>query len=303
MSIMDLRRRLQQLDSQILQQKLLLAKLAQDREDVEGELHATATFSVMLLPFEMTREIFLRRQAPRSDLFWNIHPRKITTQLPLVLLSTPGKTPRRNAHGSTVPLPGPYCFAFVCAICATILHNYSSTVKSLELDMAQHSLQNMLLFTSAPNLVEARCSAFNFTPPTSTVLHPRLRLLALGYGKRAPDMLRYLTLPALESLDISAMDDTTYPSLYEFLTHSSPPLLTLHIRLDNDDFDWDQCFDCVEETLENLELHSPSKLAQSCMYDYGSAGNYHRWPKLRTLAYRSLPSSYDKQPLQSISEL
>ncbi|KAF7355755.1 hypothetical protein MSAN_01493400 [Mycena sanguinolenta] len=54
-----LRRRLAELDAQIVEQKRVLDELQRTRSDVERELHATATFPVLKLPTEITAEIFL----------------------------------------------------------------------------------------------------------------------------------------------------------------------------------------------------------------------------------------------------
>ncbi|KAF8213921.1 hypothetical protein K438DRAFT_2009051 [Mycena galopus ATCC 62051] len=53
-----LRRRLEELDAQIVEQRRLLHALQQTRLGVEQELHATATYPVLTLPTEITTEIF-----------------------------------------------------------------------------------------------------------------------------------------------------------------------------------------------------------------------------------------------------
>lgn len=53
-----LRRRLAQLEVQIVAQRRVLEKLQQTRSDVESELHATATYPVSKLPTEIAAEIF-----------------------------------------------------------------------------------------------------------------------------------------------------------------------------------------------------------------------------------------------------
>ncbi|KAF7352423.1 F-box domain-containing protein [Mycena venus] len=54
-----LRKRLAELDAQIVEQRRALAELEQTRSDVERELHATA-YPVLTLPVEITTEIFLQ---------------------------------------------------------------------------------------------------------------------------------------------------------------------------------------------------------------------------------------------------
>ncbi|KAJ7804310.1 hypothetical protein B0H14DRAFT_2884869, partial [Mycena olivaceomarginata] len=53
-----LRRRLAELDAQIVEQKRVLEELQHTRSDVERELHATATYPVVELPIDITAEIF-----------------------------------------------------------------------------------------------------------------------------------------------------------------------------------------------------------------------------------------------------
>ncbi|KAJ7739918.1 hypothetical protein B0H16DRAFT_1424475, partial [Mycena metata] len=55
----DLRRRLVELNTEIVEQKRVLAALQSDRAAVEDELNATATFPILTLPVEITTEIFI----------------------------------------------------------------------------------------------------------------------------------------------------------------------------------------------------------------------------------------------------
>jgi hypothetical protein len=86
------------------------------------------------------------------------------------------------------------------------------------------------LLRSAPNLTEAIFGNVNFTyiysMPSEKLVLPALRRLIFeeSAGWRDPDngILRYLSLPALETLSVS-MNDGFFP----FLKHSSPPLQEL----------------------------------------------------------------------------
>ncbi|KAJ7739888.1 hypothetical protein B0H16DRAFT_1568198 [Mycena metata] len=60
MPTVDLRRRLVELDAQILEQKRALLDLQRTRVAVERELHKTATYPIITLPVEVTIEIFHR---------------------------------------------------------------------------------------------------------------------------------------------------------------------------------------------------------------------------------------------------
>ncbi|KAJ7432288.1 hypothetical protein B0H11DRAFT_2381324 [Mycena galericulata] len=180
---------------------------------------------------------------------------------------------------------------------------YASPLSSYSLPWSQLTrfegeIDDMELFKSAQNLVEVRCAAMGSpTAPTSTISHPRLRSLALietEEGDPAPDILEYLTLPALQSLDISAMSDTTYASLQPFIARSSPPLLSLSIRVDDPQFtDWAECLDRVGTTLENLELYSPSEKVQLSLLNPESGQFVPRLPNLRALTFLNVsPANY-----------
>ncbi|KAJ7462153.1 hypothetical protein FB451DRAFT_1562706 [Mycena latifolia] len=69
MTTTDLRRRLAQLDAQILGQRAVLVELERNRVDVERDLWATATFPVVALPIEITTEIFLWCLPEHEDTF------------------------------------------------------------------------------------------------------------------------------------------------------------------------------------------------------------------------------------------
>ncbi|KAJ7129204.1 hypothetical protein C8R44DRAFT_872497 [Mycena epipterygia] len=160
------------------------------------------------------------------------------------------------------------------------------TPPSLQLTKFDSEIDDLKLFTLAPNLAEARCAMTYLysTVQTSIILHPRLQSLTLCASpdfEKPIDILQHLTLPALQSLHISEMEDTAYPSLQPFLTRSSPPLLTLSIRADDEDFhDLEECFSCVNDTLENLELVSPSKDVQLTILRI----YYPHFPHLQTLS-------------------
>ncbi|KAJ7755847.1 hypothetical protein B0H16DRAFT_1417476, partial [Mycena metata] len=58
MPTIDLRRRLVELDAQIIEQERVLRDLQQTRVAVERELRETATYPILTLPVEITTEIF-----------------------------------------------------------------------------------------------------------------------------------------------------------------------------------------------------------------------------------------------------
>ncbi|KAJ7129207.1 hypothetical protein C8R44DRAFT_776154 [Mycena epipterygia] len=418
-STADLRRRLLQLDAQILEQKLVLHKLEQTRLEVERKLIATATFPVVQLPVEIATKIFLQcLPAPEDKVTYDMktHMRPFEPQAPLALasvcwrwrdiaLSTAGlwSTIRYDlSYPIRLPVEAPEVMeryikrwldravsqplsiffylrgedeckdlddsnSFTPNRLRNLIHSYSHTIQHISLDMCQHTLHQlgldfqhfpvlksanfgsawsgyrdpdrenpvnvfvnapqlhdicldrpgafsyfvlpwsqltkfdgdidtMDLFALAPNIVEARCSMQYLLPsPTSVIFHPQLRSLTLTKSvdsTKPLDILEYLTLPALQTLHISEMEDTSYPSLHTFLSRSSPPLLALSIRLDDEDFfDWDECFTCVGATLENLELEFPSVAVQHSLFEYRTkpAKFAFRFPNLRTLSLSNAP--------------
>ncbi|KAJ6561436.1 hypothetical protein DFH09DRAFT_493565 [Mycena vulgaris] len=59
MTTAHLRRRLAELEAQIVEQRLVLDELEQNRSVTQDELRATATYPVSTLPFEITANIFV----------------------------------------------------------------------------------------------------------------------------------------------------------------------------------------------------------------------------------------------------
>ncbi|KAJ7780927.1 hypothetical protein B0H16DRAFT_1877749 [Mycena metata] len=79
MPTIDLRRRLVELNAQILEQKRALRDLQQTRVTVERELRETATYPILTLPVEITTEIFHRLPfetvySSASELWRNMSP-------------------------------------------------------------------------------------------------------------------------------------------------------------------------------------------------------------------------------------
>ncbi|KAJ6561465.1 hypothetical protein DFH09DRAFT_494198 [Mycena vulgaris] len=166
----------------------------------------------------------------------------------------------------------------------TVLSDYIPP--SFQLTKFEGDIENLELFALAPNLTQIKCTVDYLVPlPASEISHARLESLTLDGEK---DILQHLALPALQSLHISAMEDTTYPTLLSFLTRSSPPLRTLCIRVDDQKFgDWGECISCVGGTLENLELHSPSNKVQVAVFRCHSFCLDLRspLPRLQTLSF------------------
>ncbi|KAJ7506521.1 hypothetical protein B0H11DRAFT_2219221 [Mycena galericulata] len=407
MATAALRQRLLQLDAQISEQRLILANLEQKRLNVERELHATATFPVVQLPVEMTREIFLRCVGSDQIANAGYHLGNTMSQIPLnlasvcrhwreIALATPnlwstlhfdfdylssephiidGFIHRWLGRAESHPLSLHFRLrgifgddewrdGYTPLLLHDLLDRYSKTIHFLDVDMSQNGIrqvgldlqrfpvlksakvgnpwsaygphadhqnpvrlfgnapsitdihfdgssfyyvfpwlqltkfdgeiETMELFEMAPNLIEVRCSVeLLHATPQSEIVHPRLRSLIFtesGPRSKAIDILEYLTLPALETLHVSKMRDTSYPSLVSLLDRSSPPLHTLSIRVDNPDFfDWADCITSVGTTLENLELDSPTEEVQLSLFDdrhrHTSTYRVPSVPNLRTLTF------------------
>ncbi|KAJ6515508.1 hypothetical protein C8R45DRAFT_1139916 [Mycena sanguinolenta] len=138
----------------------------------------------------------------------------------------------------------------------------------LQLTTFEGPISGMELFQIAQNLTDTTCAVDCLRQGAAALApthHARLQSLALvGNHEDPEDILGYLTLPALRCLRISEVLDATYPTLHSFLLRSSPPLVTLALRGDNDGFtDWQECLSSVAVTLENLELEQPSARFQN----------------------------------------
>ncbi|KAJ7742785.1 hypothetical protein B0H16DRAFT_1562352 [Mycena metata] len=164
---------------------------------------------------------------------------------------------------------------------------------------------SMQLFTF-PNLTTVRCwVAESLDPlPVSPIHHSRLETLGFveyHYSRGSGDILLHLSLPALRTLRIEHLHDTTYPSLLPFLARSAPPLTTLVISGENPEFsNCHECISAVAATLENLELDAPTKQIRNLILRTGAASSSWRQddptispplPKLKSLGF--LQPSYD----------
>ncbi|KAJ6458635.1 hypothetical protein C8R47DRAFT_1162915 [Mycena vitilis] len=149
---------------------------------------------------------------------------------------------------------------------------------------------DMDMFILAPNLIEVACDLFAQDPWTTPVItHPNLRRLSITHSG-SDDILRRLSLPGLQSLDISNVDQDS--SLELFLMRSSPPLLSLCLHGDNSCFDeWHRWTYQVGGTLENLRLKCPSREILSTIFDPFTTKNLHSLPNLRTLRFDYAPGN------------
>ncbi|KAJ7429493.1 hypothetical protein FB451DRAFT_1328394 [Mycena latifolia] len=410
MAAADLRRRLLELDAQIVKQKLVLAELERDRAAAQHELHATATYPVVSLPFEITAKFFVHCLPLPHENFYSESPmaQELRETVPLVLLSV-CRAWRNDAIAtpslwSTVSSKPGLIEGFIdlwlsragrCPLSLSfklygfegmisedspfqssrvrdIIHRHSHRLQRLELGMAEWEIRklelqsasfpllqsarlgcayspgndphpgavfgnaprlhdfsllrsaggttlgsfslpwlqltkfegqvdNLDLFTLAPNLCEAKIysDSESFEPPPSTITHAKLHSLTLVQEDSGSfNIFPFLTLPALQSLDISAVHPPTYLPLRSFIMRSSPPLLSLSVNAGQMYFsDWAQSFPHVAATLENLTLRYPSTPLLSTIFDSGGC-----LTSLRTLRNLSLLDVYGPLDFQELSE-
>ncbi|KAJ7768528.1 hypothetical protein B0H16DRAFT_319001 [Mycena metata] len=144
-------------------------------------------------------------------------------------------------------------------------------------------IDNLALFTLASNLLDARIAIeYLEEVPDPPISHPTLRSLALvtsWQGTKPVDLLKYLELPALQSLHVSEVDNIE-DSFFSFLERSSPPLQTLSMGGTVELSEWQECLLLVNPTLENLELDSPSNEIQRSIL------TCHRLPSVQTVLPR-----------------
>ncbi|KAJ7682275.1 hypothetical protein DFH06DRAFT_1464047 [Mycena polygramma] len=340
MATIDLRRRLVELDAQIVAQKCALLELQEHRAAVDRELRATAIYpAVSTLPAEIAAEIF-GHCIPQVDL--HERPEDAPTSTPFVLmgvcrawkeitLSTPLLWSTMHLRWSDIPhwistetglleefVDRWFGRAGIAAFGYD--HSWQDTEPPLQIftraplwnDLRMRSgaaisdfslpwsqltkyegaIWDMVMFILAPNLIEVACDLFAQDPWTAPVItHPNLRCLTITHSG-SDDILRRLTLPGLQSLDISNVDQDS--SLELFLMRSSPPLLSLCLHGDNSCFDeWHRWTYQVGGTLENLRLKCPSLEMLSTIFDPLATKNLYSLPNLRTLRFDYAPGHLD----------
>ncbi|KAK7062103.1 hypothetical protein R3P38DRAFT_2833437 [Favolaschia claudopus] len=119
---------------------------------------------------------------------------------------------------------------------APLLHNVrlqlgSQTSYELpwtQLTSFEGEMADLEILILLPNLIELKCRFLPDEEDFDIQEHACLRSLTLD--DHCPvDILQYLTLPALEFLDLSSAVVESYSSLPSFFARSSPPLQSLHL--------------------------------------------------------------------------
>ncbi|KAJ7367176.1 hypothetical protein DFH08DRAFT_729665 [Mycena albidolilacea] len=156
----------------------------------------------------------------------------------------------------------------------TVLTPSTFMLPWLHLTKFEGIITSLELFTIAPSLTEVTVS---FSPRgvlPMEVIHGGIKSLT-GTGN---DLIRYLTLPALRSLNIYGT--TSYGSLESFLARSSPPLVSLSVRKNTTETclgTFEKCMSLVAGTLESLKLQQVSTR--------GVLSALYAAPNLRTLDF------------------
>jgi hypothetical protein len=160
----------------------------------------------------------------------------------------------------------------------------------------------LALFSTALNLAELSCYLDYLEEDLAPVTHSGLRSLTL----KSVGLLPYLTLPALQYLDLAdASDSTEDGSEYDlertfepFLMRSSPPLVSLRIPADDRHFDvWRQCVGHMNRTLETIQFHAPSTRAMSSLFPSEGQGDSiltrSVFPNLRSLQLQAVSCDFE----------
>ncbi|KAJ6560398.1 hypothetical protein B0H19DRAFT_1147526 [Mycena capillaripes] len=152
---------------------------------------------------------------------------------------------------------------------------------------------DLRIFTLAPNLAEVACTLVALNPWVDDMTtNSKLRCLTIT-SSASYDILKHLTLPALQSLDISNLELDSN-SLEAFLMRSLPPLHSLSLRADESCFaGWHRWVAHVGGTLEILRLKCPSAVIMSTIFDPKATKNLYSLPNIHTLRFDYAPGDLD----------
>jgi hypothetical protein len=175
--------------------------------------------------------------------------------------------------------------------------NLPVTLPWLQLTKYDGPIYGLALFTTALNLTELTCYLEYIEDGLELVTHSGLKSLTL----KSVELLPYLTLPALQHLDVTDASDLTDDgsdsglehTFEPFLVWSSPPLVSLRIPADDRHFEvWGQCVGHMNRTLETIQFHGPSTRAMSFLFPSEGKGDSiltrSAFPNLRSLQLQAL---------------
>ncbi|KAK7061983.1 hypothetical protein R3P38DRAFT_2832706 [Favolaschia claudopus] len=142
-------------------------------------------------------------------------------------------------------------------------------------------LSDLELFVLAPNLAELVCMSVpdddaSFSPKQ----HSNLKHLTIR-DRGTGDILQYLTLPALLSLDIARTYEATHSALAPFLKRSSPPLVSICLGGNDACLDqWDEFMPLLAGTLESVEIREVTNGRAEYFLD---DTRFNPYPKIKSL--------------------
>ncbi|KAJ6515491.1 hypothetical protein C8R45DRAFT_888353 [Mycena sanguinolenta] len=154
------------------------------------------------------------------------------------------------------------------------------------------ALPDLRLFTLAPNLAQVTCTFYPAEDHYMMITHRTLRSLTIGDDDTSP-LLKYLTLPALQCLDISNIETYDRGDLelvMSFLRRSSPPLASVSFSGYQIAY-WAQCIPLVADTLKTLELIGPYDQDGDCLNILGTS--VLATSNIQSLSFRTLDPSDD----------
>ncbi|KAF8214020.1 hypothetical protein K438DRAFT_1802742, partial [Mycena galopus ATCC 62051] len=162
----------------------------------------------------------------------------------------------------------------------------------LQLSKFDGSIWDLRIFALAPNLTELTC-AFAPDPVDAhfeSITHHSLRSLTLLMSEESVtgDLIQYLTLPALQYLDVSG-DRESYASLESFLARSSPHLLSLAVSGRELCFEyWAQCIPLVGGTLQDLEFLDVADQDLLSIFSLVDGSILNSVPRIRTVRFTDI---------------
>ncbi|KAF8213945.1 hypothetical protein K438DRAFT_1802605 [Mycena galopus ATCC 62051] len=164
------------------------------------------------------------------------------------------------------------------------------TLPWLQLTSFEGTISNLSIFTLAPNLTEITCSFEPDEDDFVAITHRSLRSLTIG--KDSGDLIHYLTLPALRSLDASSA--SCYDCLEPFLRRSSPPLTSLFIQGKEAYLDYFcECIPLVARTLETLGfLDVDDSEELECILALLDGSILDSLPNIQTLSFKDLDGPF-----------
>ncbi|KAF7355765.1 hypothetical protein MSAN_01494400 [Mycena sanguinolenta] len=163
----------------------------------------------------------------------------------------------------------------------------------LQLTKFEGILDDLELFTVAPNLTELTCRFDRDWDASFTVITHH-KLTSFTINEDSDDLTQYLTLPALKHLDVSQI--SRYEGLESFLARSSPCLVSLSICVNDKDDEVSNLYylgkflPLVARTLENLEL---SEVSDDEMPSIFRLLNRDSFQNIRTLTFKYVFEAFD----------